>query len=178
MPIGNHIVDVAPRRSTPSVSGADLTSLHRSDAEALGFENTGGDGCALERTLRRRSRDTEDDQRASNRRPTNWVGDWVLVDDQEPPLGSHVGTPRFGFLHHGIYVGGGYVVHYAGYVLGLHRGPVELIEVGRFVDGRPLWVTSNAKSIFGCSEVIRRAYSRIGENRYRLFTNNCEHFCE
>jgi hypothetical protein len=26
--------------------------------------------------------------------------------------------------------------------------------------------------------VIRRARSRLGENRYRLLRNNCEHFCE
>lgn len=27
-------------------------------------------------------------------------------------------------------------------------------------------------------EVARRARSRLGENRYNLLTNNCEHFCE
>jgi hypothetical protein len=27
-------------------------------------------------------------------------------------------------------------------------------------------------------ETIRRARSRLGEKRYRLFTNNCEHFVE
>jgi Lecithin retinol acyltransferase len=27
-------------------------------------------------------------------------------------------------------------------------------------------------------EVVRRARSRIGEDNYRLLTNNCEHFCE
>jgi len=26
--------------------------------------------------------------------------------------------------------------------------------------------------------VVARARSRLGENRYRLTTNNCEHFCE
>ena len=26
-------------------------------------------------------------------------------------------------------------------------------------------------------EIVRRARSRIGENDYRLLTNNCEHFC-
>jgi hypothetical protein len=26
--------------------------------------------------------------------------------------------------------------------------------------------------------VINRARSRVGEDRYRLLTNNCEHFCE
>src|ERR1700746_783770 len=39
---------------------------------------------------------------------------WLLIADQEPLLGSHIVTPRFGYLHHGIYVGGGKIVHYAG----------------------------------------------------------------
>jgi HRAS-like suppressor 3 len=26
-------------------------------------------------------------------------------------------------------------------------------------------------------EVVRRTRSRLGENDYRLLTNNCEHFC-
>jgi Lecithin retinol acyltransferase len=28
------------------------------------------------------------------------------------------------------------------------------------------------------TEVMRRARSRLGEDRYRLLSNNCEHFCE
>jgi hypothetical protein len=31
---------------------------------------------------------------------------------------------------------------------------------------------------FDAREVVRRARSRLGEDRYRLLTNNCEHFCE
>jgi hypothetical protein len=31
---------------------------------------------------------------------------------------------------------------------------------------------------FDRTEVVERARSRIGEASYRLFTNNCEHFCE
>ena len=41
-------------------------------------------------------------------------GDRLLVGDQEPPLGSHLVTPRRGYLHHGIYVGARKVVHYSG----------------------------------------------------------------
>jgi len=52
-------------------------------------------------------------------------GDRVLVGDQEPPLGSHLVTPRRGYLHHGIYVGAGKVVHYSGFAHGLRRGPVK-----------------------------------------------------
>jgi hypothetical protein len=96
---------------------------------------------------------------------------------QEPPLGSHLITPRRGYLHHGIYVGDGNVVHYAGLAGGLHRGPVEEIPLARFTRGRPVWIKAHAPS-FECREVIQRARSRVGEDCYRLLTNNCEHFCE
>ena len=67
-----------------------------------------------------------------------------------PEPGAHLITPRRGYTHHGIYVGEGKVVHYA-------------------IDS-PAW--------FGRAEIVRRARSRIGENRYRLVSNNCEHFCQ
>ena len=100
------------------------------------------------------------------------------VYDKEPPLGSHVVTPRRGYLHHGIYVGDGKVVHYAGLAYGLRRGPVEETSLLRFTRGRPLWVRLNATSIFDSREIVRRARSRVGEDSYRLLSNNCEHFCE
>lgn len=93
-------------------------------------------------------------------------------------LGSHVVTSRRGYLHHGIYVGAGKVVHYAGLTHGLHRGPVEEISLRRFARGRTVRISSGAPASFDRREVISRARSRIGENCYRLLTNNCEHFCE
>ena len=97
---------------------------------------------------------------------------------QEPPLGSHLVTPRRGYLHHGIYVGDGRVVHYAGLACGLNRGPIEEVSLARFTRGRPVWIQPHVPSNFECREVIRRARSRVGENCYRLLTNNCEHLCE
>jgi hypothetical protein len=105
-------------------------------------------------------------------------GDWLLVGDQEPPLGSHLVTPRRGYLHHGIYVGARKVVHYSGLAHGLRRGPVEEVSFAHFARAQRIWVRSDAPSDFGVREVVRRARSRVGENRYRLLTNNCEHFCE
>jgi hypothetical protein len=97
---------------------------------------------------------------------------------QEPPSGSHLVTPRRGYLHHGIYVGDGRVVHYAGLAGGLHRGPVEEVPIAQFTRGHPVWVKSHVPSNFDSREVIQRARSRVGEDGYRLLTNNCEHFCE
>ena len=103
---------------------------------------------------------------------------WLLVAEQQPLLGSHIVTPRRGYLHHGIYVGGGKVVHYAGLAHGLHRRPVEETSLARFARGRAVWVRSDAPPTFDRREVIHRARSRVGEDCYRLLTNNCEHFCE
>jgi hypothetical protein len=94
------------------------------------------------------------------------------------PLGAHLVTPRRGYVHHGIYVGDGNVVHYAGLAGGLHRGPVEEVPLARFTRGRPVWIKSHGSSNFDRAEVLQRARSRVGEDCYQLLTNNCEHFCE
>ena len=104
--------------------------------------------------------------------------EWQLVAEREPALGSHLVIPRRGYLHHGIYVGSGKVVHYAGLAHGLRRGPVEEIPLACFTRGRPVWVRSSSPRDLDCRGVIRRTLSRVGEDCYRLLTNNCEHFCE
>ena len=104
--------------------------------------------------------------------------DRILGGDQEPPLGSHLVTPRRGYLHHGIYIGDRKVVHYSGLAQGLRRGPVEEVALARFACGQRIWVRTSAPSDFDVREVICRARSRVGEDCYRLLTNNCEHFCE
>jgi hypothetical protein len=58
-----------------------------------------------------------------------------VVAETEPLLGSHVVTPRRGYLHYGIYLGDRKVVHCAGFANGLRRGPVEEISLARLSDG-------------------------------------------
>src|SRR5215469_7699494 len=101
-----------------------------------------------------------------------------LVGQEEPPLGAHLVTPRIGFVHHGIYVGEGRVVH-CGAVDGfMPKGPVEEVALSCFSRGRPILVRSGLPVRFTAQEVIDRARSRTGEDRYRILSNNCEHFCE
>jgi Lecithin retinol acyltransferase len=102
----------------------------------------------------------------------------LLVAEQDAPLGSHIVTPRRGYLHHGIYAGDGKVVHYAGLAYGLNRGPVEEVSLTGFARGRPVWIRYDGAPRFDSREVVCRARSRVGEDCYRLLTNNCEHFCE
>jgi hypothetical protein len=93
------------------------------------------------------------------------------------PLGAHLVTPRRLYTHHGIYVGDGRVVHYAGLSRGLWAGPVEEVSLEEFANGRPVAVLAEARGRFLPAEVVARARSRLGENLYRLVSNNCEHFC-
>jgi lecithin:retinol acyltransferase len=105
-------------------------------------------------------------------------GDRLLAAHEEPPLGAHLVTPRFAYAHHGVYVGGGAVVHYAAFAKHWHRGPVEETSLTRFADRHPVWVRAAQSHGLQAAEIVGRARSRIGEDRYRFFTNNCEHFSE
>jgi Lecithin retinol acyltransferase len=105
-------------------------------------------------------------------------GDKLLARGVEPQPGSHVISPRRGFMHHGIYVGEGRVVHYAGLARRQFRGRIEEVSLAQFASGRSVWTRSSDLPGFVPREVIRRARSRVGENRYRILRNNCEHFCE
>ncbi|MDB5774136.1 MAG: hypothetical protein JWP38_269 [Herbaspirillum sp.] len=102
---------------------------------------------------------------------------WNAIDDTEPQPGTHLVTPRHGYDHHGVYVGEGKVMHYAGLCRSLHGGPVEEVSIARFAAGHQIWIKSSPFPKYVGQEAVRRARSRLGENRYRLLTNNCEHFC-
>ena len=101
-----------------------------------------------------------------------------LAVEEEPPVGAHLVTPRHRYCHHGIYVGDGKVVHYAGLSRSLRRGPVEEVPLAHFAGGRGVYVKRYPSPKFDAYEVVTRARSRLGEDCYRLLTNNCEHFCE
>jgi hypothetical protein len=101
--------------------------------------------------------------------------DWSSLIDVSP--GSHVITSRNGYVHHGIYLGEQHVIHYAGLCGGFETGPIEIIPLTRFANGRQVSVRRHLQAGFKPELVLARALSRVGEARYRLLTNNCEHFC-
>jgi hypothetical protein len=74
-------------------------------------------------------------------------------------------------------VGEGRVVHYAGLHRWLWRRPVEEVTLAQFARGRGFSVVTVATTArYDGATAIERARSRLGENRYRLLSNNCEHF--
>lgn len=99
------------------------------------------------------------------------------VADADLTIGSHLVTGRPGYTHHGVYAGAGKVVHYAGLSRSLRRGPVQEVTLAEFAHGHPVWMRQSPGARFAGVEAVRRAYSRLGEDRYRLISNNCEHFC-
>lgn len=104
--------------------------------------------------------------------------DRLLPGHEDPPLGAHLVTSRLAYTHHGVYVGGGLVVHYAAFAKCWRRGPVEEISLTRFAHGHPVWVRRGRRNTLPSAEIVRRARLRVGENRYRFFGNNCEHLSE
>jgi hypothetical protein len=94
------------------------------------------------------------------------------------PLGAHLVSPRLAYEHHGVYAGGGRVIHYAGFKGWLHIAPVEEVSLQEFAGGHAVRVALSPAARFAGEQAVARARSRLGENRYRLLSNNCEHFVE
>lgn len=92
-------------------------------------------------------------------------------DDDMPSLGDHIFVQRSVYTHHGIYIGNGQVIHYLSDMI-----KVDNIDI--FKDGATLCVMSTKASPtkYTSNEIVGRAYSRVGEDKYNLIFNNCEHF--
>lgn len=94
------------------------------------------------------------------------------------PVGAHLATPRRGYVHHGIYIGGGRVIHYGGFAQAWRAMPVQEVSLEQFSRGHEITVRPWPAPAFAGEAVLWRARSRLGENRYSLLLNNCEHFVE
>jgi pimeloyl-ACP methyl ester carboxylesterase len=89
--------------------------------------------------------------------------DSLLRAGQEPPLASHLVTPRSLYSHHGIYDGSGRVIHYAGPAHGWRRGPVEEVSLESFAHGRDIRVR-HERARFERSAQIEDLYERIEQH--------------
>ncbi|MBX2863005.1 MAG: lecithin retinol acyltransferase family protein [Leptolyngbyaceae cyanobacterium MAG.088] len=75
------------------------------------------------------------------------------------------------YQHHGIDMGDGTVIHYRK----VGTATVACTSRSAFARGNPVYTLPQPVS-FIPDVVISRAQSRLGEQRYNLFFNNCEHF--
>lgn len=98
-----------------------------------------------------------------------------ILDAAALVIGTQLVVRRLGYYHRGIYVGNGRVVHYAGRTRNTH-GLIEEISLADFGAGRPVRLEDAPCQSSACDVVIR-ARSRLGEQRYDVLENNCEHFC-
>lgn len=96
--------------------------------------------------------------------------------DRQLKAGDHLITERLGYTHHGIYLGRGKVIHYSGLANGLRAGPVEITSLDNFSQGKHTYVQSHDNRVFCHKQTVKRARSRLTEDKYNLLLNNCEHF--
>ena len=119
-----------------------------------------------------------------------------------PKIGDHVFVDRsvFGvklYEHHGIYVGDDMVVHYNGLARGIvlekscfeeilsnvvpldkrNIAKVEMTGLEEFVSGDTWQIKEHANAPFSGADIALCARARVGEQKYNLLINNCEHFC-
>jgi Lecithin retinol acyltransferase/PspA/IM30 family len=76
------------------------------------------------------------------------------------------------YEHHGISCGDGTVIHY---YKGNGEPVIERTTFETFARGTPIY-TKQVPIAYIPDLVVERAESRIGERKYDLLTNNCEHF--
>lgn len=74
------------------------------------------------------------------------------------------------YQHHGIDCGDGTVIHYRKGTEKIERNPIEYLA-----DGRQVYIKKYPVRYIADS-TIQRAESRLGERKYNLLFNNCEHF--
>lgn len=89
--------------------------------------------------------------------------------------GDHIRARRRGFWHHGIDCGDGTVIHYTGEPKNLANASVARTSMDAFAKGGAIRTVKSATTR-DPEEIVRRASSRIGESRYGVVRNNCEHF--
>ncbi|NJL83377.1 MAG: NC domain-containing protein [Chloroflexaceae bacterium] len=78
------------------------------------------------------------------------------------------------YEHHGIDCGDGSVIHYRKFG---DRARVERTALGTFTQGRRLFKREYGGGFcFIPEQTLKRAASRLGEEKYNLLFNNCEHF--
>jgi hypothetical protein len=90
--------------------------------------------------------------------------------------GDHLYVDRIGYTHHGIFVGDDRVIHYEGPQLAQPLGMVTEVSLKVFAGGAEVKVQDYPFRTHDAGESVARARSRIGEELYNLFANNCEQF--
>ena len=90
--------------------------------------------------------------------------------------GVHLWVQKRGYTHHGLGIGKGEVIHYSGLADGLEAGPICKVSLKEFSKGSKIRMKRHPRRKYNVREAVRRAKSRLGEDAYSVWGNNCEHF--
>ena len=81
------------------------------------------------------------------------------------------------YRHYGVYISDNTVIHYASFGGDFGRNVcIHATSLRKFLNGSMGYEVCVFPNGFNGKETVKRALSRIGERRYSLFANNCEHF--
>ncbi len=91
--------------------------------------------------------------------------------------GDHIYVKRKGrfYTHHGIYMGDGKVIHFAGSIREKIDPVVHETDLSKFLKGGILR-RRDYKQGLPASETIRIAREQLSDRSYSMVWNNCEHF--
>ena len=89
--------------------------------------------------------------------------------------GDHIYFYVFGYYHHGIDCGDGTVIHYNGNINNKDNAKIVRTSYSEFSNGKTV-STKKYNSCYSPDLVVEKAKSRLGEQKYHLLNNNCEHF--
>lgn len=92
--------------------------------------------------------------------------------------GKHLVVDKGLYTHHGIGVNNELVIHYSGLADGFESGPISLVSLDEFSGGDKITIKTHPERKYSITKAIERAESRLGENAYSVWGNNCEHFIE
>lgn len=85
--------------------------------------------------------------------------------------GTHVVADRGCYQHHGIYVGHNQVI------ANLRKDGIRVCSWDEFASGNKVSVCYHYdEPCYSNEDIVKRAYSKLGEDNYLILTNNCEHF--
>lgn len=109
------------------------------------------------------------------------------IVDAEPTAryvaGTHLCSPRKGgaYTHHGIYVGGGQVIHHSGWSDERTEGKLEQVSLEEFRRGYDIAIVEHRGPKPHWSTVVSRAKRALKdpnapEWQYSAALRNCEHF--
>lgn len=110
--------------------------------------------------------------------------------------GDIIGVKRFLYSHYAVYVGGDTIIHYSGEKGDfIGKKTVRYGTMEEFLDGKKEFfelvfpeehnkpdkekryeIQNTIYKLYSPEETVERAKSRLGEDKYNLALNNCEHF--